>query len=335
MQQLTVPYLFLALFAAAFISSCSSPESGNGKAASDTIPVADSSLLKEYNFSELRTDFSIHSVPADSIHDGGVSKNGIPAIDFPEFISVESARGFLTEPDFGILLQGKSETRFYPYNILNWHEVVNDVLDGLPVVITFCPLCGTGIVYERLVDGDTLQFGVSGKLYESNLLMFDDKSESLWSQSMGEAIAGDLTGKKLRLLNTIVISFSEVVEDFPSAKVLSPQTGYARNYMQNPYGDYSSSEELYFPVSHSSDRFPAKQMMYIVSSGHQSFAFDWLALLKKGSAVAKSPDGIVSVSVKRNIPYATMNGQILPGYFSFWFSWFTHYGEEGIVWDGK
>lgn len=335
MQHLTVPYLFLAFFSAAFISACSAPQTGNGNAATDTVPAADSALLKEYNFSDLRTDFSKHSVPIDSIHDGGVSKNGIPAIDFPEFISLESARGFLTEPDFGILLQGKSETRFYPYNILNWHEVVNDVLDGFPVVITFCPLCGSGIVYERLVDGDTLQFGVSGKLYESNLLMFDDKSESLWSQAMGEAIAGEATGKKLKLLNTIVLSFGEVVEDFPTAKILSPQTGYARNYMQDPYGDYSSSDELYFPVSHSSNRFPAKEMMYIVSAGDESLAFDWHALLRKGNAVAKSADGIVSVSLKKNIPYATINGQPLPGYFSFWFSWYTHFGKDGIVWDGK
>ncbi|MBX7107995.1 MAG: DUF3179 domain-containing protein [Chitinophagales bacterium] len=336
MQKLIAASLFLPFIGITFILSCSPSQQDGRQVTTDTaIKATDSALLKEYDFSGLRTDFSKHSVPLDSIHDGGVSKNGIPAIDFPEFISVEAARGFLTEPDYGILLHSKSETRFYPFNILNWHEVVNDVLDTLPVAITFCPLCGSAIVYERLLDGDTLQFGVSGRLYESNLLMFDDKSESLWSQAMGEAVAGKYTGMKLKLLNTEVVSFEEVVEDYPSAKILSPKTGYDRNYMQNPYGDYMTSEELYFPVSHSSKLFPAKQMMYVVSTGSGSIAFDWLSLLKKGNATVKSPEGIVSVLVKKNIPYATINGQPQPGYFSFWFSWFTHYGKEGLVWPDK
>ncbi|MEO6166743.1 MAG: DUF3179 domain-containing protein [Chitinophagales bacterium] len=331
-------HLLMVMVSALFVYSCTSPPSSEHKTVTDSSAkagAADSALARDYDFRELKTNFSKHAIPVDSIHDGGVSKNGIPAIDFPEFFSVEEAKGFLTEPDYGILLEGKSETRFYPFNILNWHEVVNDVMDGVPIVVTFCPLCASAIVYERVVEGDTLQFGVSGKLYESNLLMFDDKNESLWSQSLGEAVVGDFTGKHLKLVNSVIVSFEEVSAHFPKAKVLSPKTGFDRNYTQYPYADYMSSEELYFPVSKISNLFPAKEMMYVVNTEKGSVAFAWVPLLKKGSASVKSPSGTVSVKVENNAPYATMNGQTLPGYFSFWFSWYTHFGQDGTVWNGK
>jgi hypothetical protein len=328
----------IAAFAIVFVCALTSCQSGGEKNAKGTAAdssLADSAFAKEYDFRELRTDFSKHNVPLDSIRDGGVAKNTIPAIDYPEFFSLEQARGFLTEPDYGILLQGKTEVKFYPLNILNWHEIVNDEIDGVPVAVTFCPLCGSGMVYERVVDGDTLQFGVSGKLYESNLLMFDDSNESLWSQSMGEAVAGNFTGKKLKLINSNMVSYEDVSNHFPDAKVLSPKTGYDRNYTQYPYADYMSSEELYFPVSITDTRFPAKQMMYIVSTGKETVAFDWLSLLKKGAAILKTPSGTVVVKVVNNIPSSSMNGQPLPAYFSFWFSWYVHYGTENLVWTGK
>jgi hypothetical protein len=167
----------------------------------------DTTLLSKYEPGELRTNWNNHSVPIDSIHDGGPGKNGIPAIDFPEFVSVDGARRFLTDPDFGILIINGNEEKFYPLKILNWHEVVNDNIAALSVAVTFCPLCGSAIVYNRTVDGDTLLFGVSGKLYESNMLMFDEGTESLWSQASGVAIAGDLTSKNLELINSSIFSF--------------------------------------------------------------------------------------------------------------------------------
>ncbi len=338
MYQSFLSKYLLAVFCIVFICGLVSCRTGNKKNAAGTTAdssLADSAFAKEYDFRELKTDFSKHNIPLDSIQEGGVEKNTIPAIDFPEFIGIEAARGFLAEPDFGILLMGKSEVKFYPLRILNWHEIVNDEIDGVPVAVTFCPLCGSGIVYERIVDGDTLQFGVSGKLYESNLLMFDDANESLWSQSMGQAVAGDFTGKRLKLVNSNMISFEDVMADFPESKVLSPNTGYDRNYSQYPYADYISSEELYFPVSKTDNRFPAKQMMYIVSTGKETVAFEWLSLLKKGAASIQTPSGTVIVKVVNNLPNSSMNGQPLPAYFSFWFSWYVHYGAQSQVWTGK
>ncbi len=293
----------------------------------------DSVFEKQFAFSDLKTDFTKHSVAVDSIHDGGPGKNGIPALDFPEFIETRKAKEFLSGVDYGIVVQGSVQTKFYPFNILNWHEIVNDVIEGVPVAVTFCPLCGSAIVYERLLDGDTLNFGVSGKLYESNLLMFDNKTESLWSQALGEAVAGHYTGKQLRLFNSFVISFDEVERNFPDALILNQKTGFDRNYSQHPYTEYLSNQELYFPVSRSSTRFQNKEMMYVVTHGKASHAFKWTSLVEMGKATLAIPNGSIQVSVKDGVPYAVLGDQRLPGYFSFWFSWYAVHGLAGIVWD--
>jgi hypothetical protein len=317
------------------LSSCKPPVADSSSKQNPESGLADSSMAAEYALKDLKTDFSKHSVPIDSIHDGGPSKNGIPAIDFPEFLTVEQAKRFLTDVDYGILLQGKTETKFYPFNILSWHEIVNDEIGGIPVAVTFCPLCGTGIVYERIVKGDTLQFGVSGKLYESNLLMFDHKNESLWLQALGEAIAGTYTGEKLKLVNSSMVSYEDVHNHFSNALVLSPKTGFDRNYTQNPYGDYMSSDELYFPVSKTDARFSPKEMMYVVPAGKTAVAFHWKTLGKTGIANINTPAGHLSVKVENNVPVATLNNETVPGYFSFWFSWYAVYGDKGIVWGSR
>lgn len=334
----TIPTIFLPFILVFFLFSCSSPKpdgAQSSKSSTGGPTAADSAVASEFNLSDLMTDFSKHSVPTDQIYDGGVSKNGIPAIDFPEFINLKDAGGFLTELDYGILLNVKNDVRFYPFNILNWHEIVNDIVGGVPVAVTFCPLCGSGIVYERIVDGDTLDFGVSGKLYESNLLMFDNRTESLWSQAMGEALVGQFTGKKLKLINSVVVSYEEIETDYPAVKILSPNTGFDRNYTRSPYADYISTEELYFPIANKSDQFTPKNMMYVVVSNGERIAFDWLSLLKKGSASVTTSSGNVQVTVKKNVPYATLKGESLPGYFTFWFSWYTHFGATGKVWPAK
>jgi hypothetical protein len=295
----------------------------------------DSQLLKKYSPGDLKTNLNKHIINLDLIYDGGPGKNGIPAIDYPEFVSVSDAKAFLIDKDFGILLKMGNETRYYPYDVLDWHEVVNDNVNGVPVAVTFCPLCGSGIVYSRLADGDTLSFGVSGKLYESNLLMFDDKNESLWSQMMGEAVAGDYTGKKLQLINSDVTSFDDIVKYFPNAKVLSIHTGYDRNYDENPYADYMKSKELFFPVTQRDTTFDEKDIVYVVPVGNSAVAFNWKKLLEQGSAQVETRLGTVNVSIENTLPMATLasNNQPLPGYFSFWFAYYAFYGKDGYRWE--
>lgn len=326
-------FAIILLHAAGILPSCSNIETR--KQASDSVRSnPDSTLLAEFSHGDLRTNWEKHSVPLDSIFDGGVGKNDIPAIDFPEFVTVTQARSFLSEPDFGIFIDLNGAQKFYPYNILNWHEVVNDNIGGKPLAVTFCPLCGSAIVYERVIQSDTLLFGVSGKLYESNLLMFDNKNESLWSQAMGEAVAGDYTGQKLVLVNSAVISFEEVADNFPETKVLSTQTGFERNYNVYPYSDYNASDDLYFPVSKRDPRFKNKDMMYVVETGNSSVAFPWRELLAAKKATQPSKDGTIEVTVTDFFPSSVKKetGEKLNGYFSYWFSWYSVKGEKGIVW---
>jgi hypothetical protein len=296
---------------------------------------SDSAFLQQYSSTELRTNWSKHLISPDSVADGGVRKNDIPAIDFPQFVSVDEARRFLTGPDFGMLLDYNGARRFYPLSILNWHEIVNDEIAGVPVAVTFCPLCGSAIVYHRVAGSDTLKFGVSGRLYDSNLLMFDDKTESLWLQAKGECVIGDFTGLKLQLINSVLISFDEVIKAYPDARILSTDTGFDRNYFQYPYSDYNASDELYFPVSRSSNRFQNKDEMFVVKDGDITVAFRWLDLLKAGKARQPTPSGVVEVTVKDFVPAAInrSTGQKLNGYFSYWFSWYATYGTDGIVWN--
>jgi hypothetical protein len=197
---------------------------------------------------EFTTDFSIHSVSYDEILSGGPPKDGIPALDDPQFISVDEVRDWLGDLEPVILFENQGDIRIYPIQILIWHEIVNDVVGGMPVAITFCPLCNTAIAFDATVEGRVLDFGTSGRLRYSNLVMYDRQTESWWQQATGNAIIGELTGTQLVFLPTSIISWAEARESFPNALVLSPDTGFTRNYGSNPYAGYdniNSSPFLY------------------------------------------------------------------------------------------
>jgi hypothetical protein len=197
---------------------------------------------------EFTTDFSIHSVSYDEILSGGPPKDGIPALDDPQFVSVDEAGNWLGDLEPVILFDNQGDTRIYPLQILMWHEIVNDVVGGMPVVITFCPLCNTAIAFDATLDGKVLDFGTSGRLRYSNLVMYDRQTESWWQQATGNAIIGELTGAQLTFLPASIISWSEARETFPDAQVLSRDTGFNRDYGRNPYTGYdnvNSSPFLY------------------------------------------------------------------------------------------
>ncbi|MFP6748165.1 MAG: DUF3179 domain-containing protein [Alphaproteobacteria bacterium] len=188
------------------------------------------------------TDFTKHSVPFDEIMSGGVRKDQIPSIDVPKYVSVENAEGLApTEPVIGLTVNGKS--RAYPLSILIWHEIVNDVLAGVPVAVTFCPLCNAALVFDRRVDGRTLEFGTTGKLRHSDLVMYDRQSESWWQQFTGEAIIGEMTGTELRFLPARLESFAKFKARAPKGDVLTPTNPYMRRYGTNPYARYDSADK--------------------------------------------------------------------------------------------
>ena len=187
---------------------------------------------------EFSTDFSKHSVPYSEILSGGPPKDGIPAIDEPKFVSIDEADEWLKPQEPVVLVQVEDDARAYPIQILMWHEIVNDTVGEVPVAVTFCPLCNTGIAFERTLDGQVLDFGTTGRLRFSNLIMYDRQTETWWQQATGEAIAGEFTGRQLTFVPASIISWADFKETHPDGQILSRETGYTRNYGRNPYVGY-------------------------------------------------------------------------------------------------
>ena len=197
---------------------------------------------------QFSTDFSKHTVPYGEILSGGPGKDGIPAIDLPTFVSVEEADAWLQSQEPIILFEVGDEARAYPLQILTWHEIVNDVVGDVPVTITFCPLCNTGIAFERTFEGQVLDFGTTGRLRFSNLIMYDRQTETWWQQASGDGIAGQYAGRRLTFLPAPVIGWDDFKTAHPDGKVLSRDTGFNRSYGRNPYAGYDdvrSSPFLY------------------------------------------------------------------------------------------
>lgn len=184
-------------------------------------------------------DLSKRTVPLRELESGGVgADSGIPSIHNPTFESVERAMDWIGPREPVITLEVGGEARVYPIQILIWHEVVNDELGGEPVLVTFCPLCYTAIVFDRRVDGAVREFGVSGLLRESDLVLYDYQTTTLWQQLTGEAIVGIDAGKRLRLLPAQIVAFEDARAQYPDALVLSRETGFSRTYGSNPYAGY-------------------------------------------------------------------------------------------------
>jgi hypothetical protein len=198
-------------------------------------------------------------VPLDQIVSGGPPRDGIPSIDSPKFVSAEDAG--LQDSDLVLGLNINGDIRAYPLNILVWHEIVNDEVGGTPVAVTYCPLCFTNQVFHRTIDNQTVEFRTSGKLYNSNLVMYDRTSESLWSQALSQAIVGEHAGKKLERIPFDVAFWREWKALYPESKVLSQDTGFGRPYGVDPYGNYYTDPNILFPVSHRDDRLGPKEIV--------------------------------------------------------------------------
>lgn len=281
-------------------------------------------------FKAFTTDLSQHSIPFDEILSGGPGKDGIPALSEPEFLTLEEVD--LSDDSLGIFLEINGDQRYYPFSILVWHEIVNDTVGGEPVAVTFCPLCGSAIVFDRQVSGDVLDFGVSGFLYESNLLMYDRQTESFWSQVLGEAVVGTYTGTELKPIEMQRLPFGELKAKYPDAKVLSQNTGYSRDYSSNPYAGYEATEELYFPVSIQDERFPAKEIMLVVPIEEIWVAFPWESLRETGGGRIELEGGILKVTLEGSETSIEYNDQIVPSYFEMWFSFATHHPSDALIW---
>ena len=187
-----------------------------------------------------KTDFEKTSVDFSEIMSGGPPKDGIPAINDPKFVAVSEVDDIPpTEPVVGLTLGG--ETKAYPLRILMWHEIVNDHVGGIPVSVTFCPLCNAAVVFDGRVGDKVLDFGTTGKLRNSDLVMYDRQTESWWQQFTGSAIVGEMLGTKLKFVPARLESFANFKKRAPNGLVQVPSVAGMRRYGANPYGGYDSS----------------------------------------------------------------------------------------------
>lgn len=199
--------------------------------------------------SEFTTDFSKHSVSYSEILSGGPPKDGIPPIDTPQFIPVDEANEWLREREPVVFVQVGDDARAYPIQILMWHEIVNDVVGDEPLVVSFCPLCNTAIAFKRTFNGQVLDFGTTGRLRYSNLIMYDRQTETWWQQATGDAIAGEHTSAQLEFYPATMISWADFKNLYPNGSVLSRETGHSRDYGRNPYFGYDDINQAPFLYS--------------------------------------------------------------------------------------
>jgi hypothetical protein len=190
-----------------------------------------------------RTDFSRTTVDPAEIVSGGPPKDGIPAIDEPRFVDVRSADRFIDRNEPVAVVRRNGEVKAYPLQILIWHEIVNDVVGGEPITVTYCPLCNTTLAFERRFEGEVLDFGTTGRLRFADLIMYDRQTETWWQQATGEAIVGEHAGERLEFVPSPVMRWRDVREQLPNARVLSRDTGfpsYRDRYGVNPYRGYDT-----------------------------------------------------------------------------------------------
>ncbi len=226
-----------------------------------------------------KTDFCKHSVAYTEIRSGGPPPDGIPPIDLPQFESIKDASTWLQKQSPVIALEIDGNARAYPLAVLIWHEIANDTVGGVPVAVTFCPLCNSSIVFDRRVGGRTLRFGVSGNLRNSDLIMWDDVTQSWWQQFTGEAIVGSYTGTKLTYISSQVVGFADFAARYPQGRVLSRQTGYTRSYGESPYSGYDSNPQPFLFDGTLDKRLPATSHVLgaLVAGKAVAYPFDILS----------------------------------------------------------
>ena len=270
-----------------------------------------------------RTDFSKHAVPFAGIRSGGPPKDGIPAIEAPRFERLAGGKptgwsAALGDTEPVIALSIGQDARAYPVRVLIWHEIANDVVGDTPVVVTYCPLCNAALVFERTVDGRVLDFGTTGKLRNSDLVMYDRQTQSWWQQFTGEAIVGAMTGHHLRLIASRLESFDRFRHRFPEGQVLVPGNPNARNYGRNPYVGYDAAGQRPFLYDGSlPDGIEPMERVVAVETApgrHEAWA---LALLRRRGSV-RSADlsirwqpGQVSALDKASIPTGRDVGNVV------------------------
>ena len=232
--------------------------------------------------SGFKTDFCRHRVPLTEFQSGGPGKDGIPALDHPRFAPASTVDWLALREPVIELVVGR-DMRAYPLQILIWHEIVNDRVGGVPVAVTFCPLCNTALAFDRRVRGRTLSFGTTGNLRNSDLVMYDRQTETWWQQFGGEALVGRYAGTRLRQLPARIVAWREFERRYPHSFVLTRQTGFSRPYGENPYSGYDDvSSPPFFPAAHGGDhRLQPKERVVFLERGRDAVVVPFSVLQRR------------------------------------------------------
>jgi hypothetical protein len=289
----------------------------------------------------METEYDINVTPGgvkyivdpEKIRSGGPPMDGIPSIDDPTYVSLQEADEWIEDNQLVLAIIYKGVKRVYPLQIMVWHEIVNDNLAGDPIAITYCPLCGSGIAYERKINGEEVEFGTSGKLYNSNLVMYDRKTNSYWSQIDGLAILGELAGMKLKAISIDTVVWRDWKAEHPDSEVLSKKTGFLRPYGVDPYGAYYETSFLIFPVEHEDDSVHPKTIIFGIelNGTYKAYREDDLKELSIIEDVVNYVDikvertkaGVVTVTNKNT-------GEEIVKQRDFWFAWYAFHPDTEL-----
>ncbi|WP_299014435.1 DUF3179 domain-containing protein [uncultured Polaribacter sp.] len=241
--------------------------------------------IVENNFS------SEWSIPIAEIFDGGPGRDGIPALTNPNLVnSNDPESSFIRDTDLVIGYKNGDDIRAYSHSILDWHEIINDNIGDVSVAITYCPLTGTGIGWNRILNGRETTFGVSGLLYNTNLIPFDRQTNSNWSQILNTAVNGELIDTKIDLIPLFETTWKTWKTIYPNTKVVSRSTGFARTYGVSPYGDYNTNNNLFlFPVD-KDNRLPLKERIHTIIKGTKAKAYTF-STFATGNVIRDSFEG--------------------------------------------
>jgi len=276
---------------------------------------------------ELQNNFEGAKVKEEELLDGCfLGKDCIPSIENPTFQSAKNADQWLNETDIVFAINYKDTLRAYPQRILNWHEIVNYEIAGDPIIITFCPLCGSAVAFERKVDGIITEFGVSGKLHNSDLVMYDRYEGNLWQQITGEAIVGPaaIRDEFLTKVSITTTTWDQWKKEHPSTEVLSPETGYSRDYTAYPYGTYESDDNIFFQVGDLDKSVQIKTPIYGIEINGSAKAYTEESLTRDGKIEEKVGGTNIRVELLDSGEVKATNldsGETIIPIRLFWFAW--------------
>ncbi len=294
------------------------------------------SLFQSLTATEIINGFDLSGslVPEEEIFHGGPPRDGIPAINKPDFISVSEVN-FLNKNDPILGIELNDISKAYPIRILDYHEIVNDDFGADSVVISYCPLCATGMAFDATINGEKLNFGVSGLLYNSNMLLYDRETGSLWSQIMSQAISGSLKGEKFHQIPITHTTWADWSKRFPDSLVLSTTgTGFQRDYTHNPYSGYATTSNLHFRVKNLNRQYHPKELMIGISIENQHKVYPFIELSKtKNKLIDKFAGQTLLIEfdiTNRTGKILDTNGKELPTTISYWFAWMAFHPESKI-----